>query len=64
MAKHDMPDCYYEVQTRGGGVWGTFDSYNDAFDLALKLRDEDGLFTFIYRCEIINHFAPPETEDA
>ena len=41
-----------------------YDSYNDAFDRAVELRDKYGKFVYIYECSVINHFDPlPEIEE-
>ena len=54
---------YYIVKTNGqkGLVDDIkYSSYKDAFDRAVDLRDKYGVFVWILRCEVINHFAPLE----
>ena len=59
----DHIDCYYKVRSRNGVVNVDYESYNDAFEVALKLRDEGDMFVYIYRCSIINHLAPLENNN-
>ena len=57
----DMPERYFLVVTnneKGLSNEIKYDSYNDAFDRAIELRNKYGIFVYIYECSIVNHFAP------
>lgn len=56
-----MPkDVEYQVHYKG--LRKNFTSYNDAYDFAKKVRDEENYTTYVLEVKIVNRFDKQEEE--